>query len=378
MISVSICSPDRVSADQWDDLAGRASSNVFMDPTALTAANELNFARVQMLLAWEEGASPARLVGVWALQLKKIAPFWPVLLEALPYNYSFLSSPVIDPAFVTEVIPAFFAAVASSALPKVLSLKDFDATSPSYAAVVAALAARGRVPLTLARDQRPMVSREAGIKRSGATRKKLRQDWNRLAALGTVDVVNDRSAEAVRQAFETFLALEAASWKGARGTAMLSDPEDGVFVRRLIGDLAERQRASVAMLRVDGRVIAAQVVLYCGTTAYTWKTAYDQEYARFSPGALLVDKVTEALFAAPGIDAIDSCSDGGGFMAQLWSGRRPMVHLLIHVGAGAPILFALEAGRRRTYYMLRELRNRLLPRKRHRAPGSVVSGQAVQ
>ena len=359
MISVSICSPSRAIADQWADLAGRASSNVFMDPAALTAASDMNFAKVQMLLAWEEDASPARLVGVWALQMRRIAPFWPVLLEALPYNYAFLSSPVVDPAFVTEVIPAFFAAVARSALPNVLSLREFDATSPSYAAVVAAMAALGRVPLLLAQDQRPVVSREAGIKRSGSTRKKLRQDWNRLVALGFVDLVNDRAADAVQPAFEAFLALEAASWKGKKGTALLSDPEDAAFVRRLIGDLAERGHASVALLRIDGKVIAAQVVLYGGTTAYTWKTAYDAKYSRYSPGALLVDKLTEMLFSAPGIDAIDSCSDGSGFMAQLWSGRRPMVDLLIDVGARGSVLFAAEASRRRAYYWLRALRNRL-------------------
>lgn len=364
MISVSICSPSRAIAEQWKDLAGRASPNVFMDPTALLAASEMNFARVQMLLAWEEGPAPARLVGVWGLQLKKVAPFWPVLLEALPYNYSFLSNPVIDPAFVTEVIPAFFAAVASSTLPNLVSLRDFDATSPSYAALVAALAARGRVPLTLAQDQRPVVSRDAGVKRSGSTRKKLRQDWNRIVALGAVDVVNDRAADAVQLAFEAFLTLEAASWKGTQGTALLSDPEDAAFVRRLVGDLAERRNASVALLRIDGRIIAAQVVLYCGATAYTWKTAYDQDYARYSPGALLVDKVTEALFAVPAIDAIDSCSDGAGFMAQLWSGRRPMVDLLIDVGADSSIPFVMEAWRRRAYYQLRAIRNRLRRGKR--------------
>jgi hypothetical protein len=47
-----------------------------------------------------------------------LTPIWPALLEALPYNYAFLSSPVVDPAFVAEVIPAFFAAVANSKLPK--------------------------------------------------------------------------------------------------------------------------------------------------------------------------------------------------------------------------------------------------------------------
>ena len=90
------------------------------------------------------------------------------------------------------------------------------------------------------------------MKRSGSTRKKLRQDWNRLSALGAVDIVNNRAPDA-REAFETFLTLENASWKGARGTALLCNAADAAFARQMIAALAERGNASVALLRVDGR-----------------------------------------------------------------------------------------------------------------------------
>jgi CelD/BcsL family acetyltransferase involved in cellulose biosynthesis len=360
MISVTICSPDLGIAAPWEDLIRRASPNVFMNPVALRAACDTGFAKIHMLLAWAEGAEPRKLVGVWALQQRRIAPLWPVLLEALPYNYAFLSSPVVDPVFVDEVIAAFFAAVAQRpSLPKVVSLKDLDAQSPSYAAIVKALAARGGAQLALSHSERPVATREQGVKRSGSTRKKLRQDWNRLAALGAVDIVNDRTSDKVLTAFEAFLALEVASWKGTQGTALLCDVADAAFVRRLVGDLAARQSASVALLRLDGKPIAAQVVMYCGSTAYTWKTAFDAQYAKYSPGALLIDKLTDELFAMPGIEAIDSCSAEGSFMAQLWAGRRPMVDLLVDVGTGNSLHFALEAGRQRGYQRLRGLRNRV-------------------
>src|SRR5437016_4133044 len=130
MISVTICSPDPADpgiAAAWDDLTRRASSNVFMHPVALNAACETKLANVHMLQAWEEGAGPRRLVGVWALQQRKIAPWWPALLEALPYTYAFLSSPVVDPRYVAEVMRAFFAAVEQyPSLPNVISLRDLD------------------------------------------------------------------------------------------------------------------------------------------------------------------------------------------------------------------------------------------------------------
>jgi CelD/BcsL family acetyltransferase involved in cellulose biosynthesis len=360
MISVTIDSPNSDIGPQWDDLVRRAASNVFMNPAALLAASETGFADIRMLLAWRQDGDERRLVGVWALRLRKLAPFWPTVLEALPYNYAFLSSPVVDPACIGEVIAAFFTAIEESPLlPKVISLHSLDAECPSYPAMTRELAVRSSFPLILAESARPFVTREFGVKRSGSTRKKLRQDWNRLSALGAVDVVNDRTPGAVLQAFETFLALENTSWKGAQGTALLSDVSDAAFVRRLMQGLAAEGNASVALLRVDGQAIAAQVLMYCGTTAYTWKTAFDAKYGKYSPGALLIDRITEELFAGTDIVAINSCAAEASFMAQLWAGRRTMVDMLVDVGPAYSLAYRMEAVRQLGYQRMRELRDRL-------------------
>ena len=97
MISVNICSPTLDFAAPWDDLVRRASSNVFMNPVALTVANESGFASIHVLLAWDDSAGLKKLVGVWAFQVRRISRLWPAVLEALPYNYAFLSNPVVDP-----------------------------------------------------------------------------------------------------------------------------------------------------------------------------------------------------------------------------------------------------------------------------------------
>jgi CelD/BcsL family acetyltransferase involved in cellulose biosynthesis len=363
MISVTIDSPTPDIGPQWDDLVRRASSNVFMNPAALKAASETNFARILMLLAWEQGAGRRKLVGIWALQLRKVAPFWPVVLEALPYNYAFLGSPVVDPAYMDDAIAALFAAIEKSpSLPNVVSLQSLDAECPSYLAMLRELAARGVTPLMVSESERPFVTKEFGVKRSGSTRKKLRQDWNRLSALGTVDVVNDRTPDAAQRAFETFLALEKASWKGDQGTALLSAPQDAAFVRRLFERLADGRNSSVALLRVNGEAVAAQVLMYCGATAYTWKTAFNAEYGKYSPGALLIDKTTDELFAGPDILAINSCAAEASFMAHLWAGRRTMVDMLVDIGPGKSLAYRMEAARQLGYQRLRSLRDRLRDR----------------
>ncbi|MBN8991461.1 MAG: GNAT family N-acetyltransferase [Rhizobiales bacterium] len=365
-VAVTIDSPTPDIGPQWDDLVRRASSNAFMNPAALAAACEMNFAKIRMLLAWEIVGVSRKLVGVWALQLRKLAPFWPMVLEALPYNYAFLSSPIVDPDFADAVMAAFLAAIEQTPLlPNVVSLKSFDAESCAYAAMMKLLIGRGGQHLILSETARPCVTREFGVKRAGSTRKKLRQDWNRLSALGAVEIVNDRTPAAVERAFETFLAMEKASWKGEQGTALLSDPRDAAFVRRLLHHLAVRGDASVAVLRINGEAIAAQVLMYCGPSAYTWKTAYDAKFAKYSPGTLLIDRVTEQLFAGPDIMQIDSCAAEESFMAQLWAGRRTMVDMLIDIGPGKSLDYRMEAGRQLGYQGLRDLRDRL--RNRHAA-----------
>jgi hypothetical protein len=136
----------------------------------------------------------------------------------------------------------------------------------------------------------------------------------------------------------------------------------------LLKNLAARRNASVALLRVNGEAIAAQVLMYCGTTAYTWKTAFSADFGKYSPGALLVDKVTEELLSGSDIDAINSCAAEASFMSQLWAGRRAMVDMLVDVGPGKSLGYRLEAGRQLSYRRLRELRDRL--RSRPSTPAS--------
>jgi CelD/BcsL family acetyltransferase involved in cellulose biosynthesis len=358
-ISVSISSPELEIAEPWSDLIRRAPANVFMHPAALKAAHATGFADIRVLLAWARVGEFQRLVGLWALQRTHTTLVWPSFLSAPPYDYAFVSNPVVDRDFTDDVIAAFFNAIACErSLPKVIRLRYLDGNDGSYRAISDALSARGAPAVKLSERERPYVTRESGLKRTGSTRKKLRQDWNRLASLGSVAIINERTHAGAVAAFETYLAMEAASWKGSRGTALLCDAHDADFARRLISDLATADSASVALLCIDDHAIAAQVLLYCGNIAYTWKTAFAVEFGKFSPGALLVDKVSEQLFADGSVETIESCSPDGGFMNQIWDGRRATVDMLADVGPRKSTAFRAVLAGVRGYAQLRDLRNR--------------------
>jgi CelD/BcsL family acetyltransferase involved in cellulose biosynthesis len=356
LISASICLPGQDLIEIWNDLAARLDTNVFMHPAALLAAAETAFAKIHVLLAWDEKTTPRRPVGFWALRERRDLPLMPPFLEALPYNYAFTSNAVIDEAFAEEIVAAFLDAVRRDAqLPKVIRLRSFEADPIVYPAMLRSLMDKGGRYREFLRVERPFADRCSGVKKSSSARKKLRQ----LSATGAVEIVNERTPASVEAAFEIFLRLEAASWKGEEGTALLCDADDARFGRRLIHNLAAYGLASVALLCVDGDAIAAQVLLYSGRRAYTWKTSFKESFAQFSPGALLADKATQGLLESGQIVTIDSCSFPDGFMARLLTGRRTLVDTLIDLRPGNSLTFAVEVARHQGYELLRRVQNRI-------------------
>jgi CelD/BcsL family acetyltransferase involved in cellulose biosynthesis len=346
--------------DAWDDLAGRtAIANVFQNPAGTAAIAETGYADTRTLLAWDGDA----LAGIWTLEASKIGPV--AYLSGLPHEYAFVAGPVIDSSRTEEVTAAFLRTIATHPdLPKVIHARFLDGGVDAWSALLSALGGRRR--MMLSDRPRAFYTRDVGAKRSGSTRKKMRQDWNRLAALGEVVVVNNRQPEAARAAFETFLTMEEKSWKGANGTALLCSASDTQFVRRWFSNLADAGAASVALLTLDGKPIAAQVVLRQGTTAYTWKIAYDGDYEKCSPGVLLVDKLAEQLLE-DGIEQIESCSPQGGFMEKIWSGRRRTVELLIEVGERPTLAFTAVLAYLRGHAMLRDMYHRVKALRARRA-----------
>jgi hypothetical protein len=64
--------------------------------------------------------------------------------------------------------------------------------------------------------------------------------------------------------------------------------------------------------------------------AWTWKTAYNEDWARYSPGKLLVDRLTEWHLDDLNILRTDSCAvPDHPIMSRLWSERETMGTMVI-------------------------------------------------
>ena len=157
-----------------------------------------------------------------------------------------------------------------------------------------------------------------------------RRQRRRLQEQGAVEYHVARSADEIRLGVETFLTLEARGWKGRERTAMAIDRFRAAFAREAVYRLAERDLCRVHTLTLAGEPIACLIVFIENGVAYTWKTAYDEAYSAYSPGAQLMLDVTRTHLDDPNIDATDSCAvPDHPIMSRLWMERRKVGTMVI-------------------------------------------------
>jgi hypothetical protein len=346
----------------WRDLLGRADTpNVFMNPLLAALAERSYPGRRNLtLLAWHAIGDRRRLVGTWSFTLSRPSPsVLPVNALAVP-AMAHTATPVIDRGLLDATLQAMLVHIADDPeLPKLAALDGMAAGGPTMQALTRVLAERGSEPCILSRSARPKLASTLDGKQyleralSSGSRKKLRQHRRRLAAKGTLEFKIAADPAGVCAALEQFLTLEAAGWKGRRGSALINNAADAAFARAMVGELAQRGDAAIHGLTLDGAPVSMQIVLRAGPAAFTWKTAYDENWRDASPGMLLLEDYTAAFLADNTIAYVDSCAfDETSFMAA-WSEREDTAALWIDCRPGRSTAFAALTRAQKTYLALR-------------------------
>ncbi|GGE27189.1 hypothetical protein GCM10007276_00420 [Agaricicola taiwanensis] len=327
--------------EAWRDLAVRAvEPNGFYDPDfALAAARHLTGSdKVRFLLVWN-GPQLEALVPVKALTRRYIIPFpltsvWPA--------YAPLSTPLLDRDRGAEAFRLALDHMAASGARACLIPRLSDAGAAAVQ-MTAALTASGRRVYRLDPHARALLSvggdPVARIKDlvTAKKAKELARLRRRLADLGTISIDTASDRTGVMDALERFLTLEAAGWKGRRGTALANDPGRLAFVREAFAGLALRGRAEVVLMRAGDRDVAAGLVLRQSGRAFYFKTAYDEEAARYSPGVLLSLALTGIFLADPRLVDVDSVADADHPMIDhLWRDRLPIADWLVELRPADP------------------------------------------
>lgn len=128
-----------------------------------------------------------------------------------------------------------------------------------------------------------------------------RQDYRRarrgLEKLGKVTVdIQSPTVATVDAGLAEAMQVEAASWKGRNGTAMLTNPRLSAFFRLLAQRLAGQGQLRLCFLRLDGVPVAMQIGVVYAERWWVLKIGYDERWAEHSPGIQLMWDVLREAF----------------------------------------------------------------------------------
>jgi hypothetical protein len=343
----------------WEELAAAAiEPNVFYEPWMLMPALRAYGGAGRLLFALVQTPDPARplgpplLCGFFPLELKghydgisSRLPIKTLCLWKKP-EMIYLCAPLLRAGYGREALAAFFDWLSAGGHD--CSLMEFGFVTgegPFHHLLLDYLnqhlkftyvtEAFTRALFRPAADAEDYVRSALGRFR----RKELRRLEKRLAETGRLEYatldpdVGGAGGDDVDTWIEEFLEFEAKSWKGKGGRALVCSGTDRKYFVEIAREAFRRGKLMMLALLFNGRPIAYKVNFLSGAGSFAFKIAFDEEYARYSPGVLLELENIRLLHDRTQIKWMDSCANPDRFMInQLWTDRRAIQTLLISTG----------------------------------------------
>ncbi|HXW42141.1 MAG TPA: GNAT family N-acetyltransferase [Xanthobacteraceae bacterium] len=355
---------------QWRELAARAlEPNIFYEPEFALAAAPVFGRDAGAVLVWS-GTTPRKLVGLFpARPTRRRYGVKLPLLVGWTHPYAPLGTPLVERDAAEPTIAAWLAHLGGEPSLPALVLLPLIAEDGAFATALAAIVQRAQMPCAdFARHRRavlaPRGDRWDYLEHvlSAHRYKELRRMGRRLADSGALLFTEATEPERVAAALADFFALEASGWKGKAGTAAAERDDVRRFVERAVGALAAAGKVAIHRMLLDGRPVAAAILLRSADTAWYWKTAYDESLAHYSPGMFLTAVLTEDLAEDEAIARTDSvAAPGNSTLDHIWRDRIALCDRLIAVRPQAPFARAcrLEALREFVLAAAKTVRARL-------------------
>jgi CelD/BcsL family acetyltransferase involved in cellulose biosynthesis len=329
------------TVDIVNDYATFAGMEGAWNDTVDRAGHTHPFLRHEWLRAWWDSFGPGRALNVMVVRAgNKILGLAPLMLETTKMygvpvkRIQFLHNdhtPKAD-VIVAEQPDDVYDAIWKTLLDSrgqwdVLQLSQLPADSPTHDQV-GRRAAIEKYPTTLWNsDVSPYLeltnnwdgylnSRNAKLKQN------LRNRLNRLTQVGEpkLEVLSD--PDAIREARDEALALEASGWKKEAGTAIHSDPQVLQFYTLLADRAAAGGWLRLLFLSVNDKRIATSYSSRYQDRLSFFKTGYDPEYAKYAPFKLLTYFLIKEGYA-DGLREVDFLGDAEPWKLEWTSTTRP-------------------------------------------------------
>jgi CelD/BcsL family acetyltransferase involved in cellulose biosynthesis len=284
---------------------------------------------------------------------------------------SFLGTPLIDQADLQDVLEAFVRSLRG----KALVLSQVPAIGPFWDMLEQAAARSHGTIAILERWERAVLRPKATFEDWLAANfeRKRRKEYRRLKARlgeeGKLESLAWTKDDPLAPWIDDLLALEARGWKGRRGTALAADARMATAFREALHRLAAEGSLRLWKLAFDGKPIAMMSGLVKGDQGWLGKIAYDEAFARYSPGVMLILDATERLIDKDRLALIDSCAiPDHPMINNIWRDRLALCDVMI----GGPelsftafhLLRKAETGRRRLRASAKALFYRMTGRHR--------------
>jgi CelD/BcsL family acetyltransferase involved in cellulose biosynthesis len=340
---------ERVDAlrEDWSALATEASEpNPYAEPWFVAAAlHHLGSRHVRLAEVREGGV----LIGVLPLVVDGHYGRVPVRhVHNWRHHQSFLGTPLVRAGRERSFWRALIEGLDRAAwAPGFLHLRDLVEGGALHDALVAAAAELSRPAPAVYREVRAFLSSPLGATAyyEATIRKKKRKELarlrNRLAEEGPL-LLRELGPQGDLPAWcDAFLQLERSGWKGREGSALACHAGTEHFFREALEGARDAGRLQFLALELNDHPVAMLVNFLTPPGSFSFKTAFDEHYARFSPGVLLqIDNLR--VLNRPEIAWMDSCAaEKHPMINSLWAERRPLLRVTLPLsGARRRLAFA--------------------------------------
>ena len=330
----------------WQALAQNAlEPNAFYEPWMLLPAIEAFAAKQQLLFALVYRKDPARpkgpprLCGFFPFEARRRFKRVPLrVLYLWRHLHCFLCTPLLEKEHAREALETMLAWARKDA--RGAGLLDFPLVhgdGPFQRLLVELVNEQKCSAFTEECYHRALIERGPdfegylALSMSGGNRKELRRQRRRLTELGRFEARTLQ--DDVESWIEHFLTLEAQGWKGDEKTALGSSAAERAYFAAIARAAFERKQLAMLGLFLDDRPIALKCNFLSGDGGFAFKIAYDESFAKYSPGVQLELDNIQFLHEHKTLRWMDSCAVAKHFMInRLWRERRAIQSVLLSTG----------------------------------------------
>ncbi len=311
------------------------SENVFYESGMLLPAFELlRSEKVLIVMVWS--SDEKSLVGVFPLEEKHGYHHLPIHYYSLwRHIHCFLCTPLIRVGCEQECLSTFFAWLSQQSQGRFVFRFEHIASEGPFYVQLKRFAEENNLEIeVLEQYERPVLKSngdgEGYLRRAISSKhlKDIKKKSAKLAMIGAVQYRKFTKSDGLSEWIDSFLKLEESGWKGVEGTAMAHRGNEKHFFQKITENAANAETLMLFMMTLDNKPIAMRCGFKSGDGVFSFKIAYDEAYAQYSPGVLLEIEHLRQIQVQTDIHWVDSFAQPEHTMLKrLWIERRQITSI---------------------------------------------------